>query len=132
MKSTIIRILTITAMLAVIAGAFVIDTLVPGISAWAYMAVAMLLGVAIMLVNARLQKKATDAATDERMGKLAGEAALFTYRIFMALAILATVVFFNLAGANPDFLLIGKTLFVVYMAVFAIYTAAYAIKKARG
>ena len=73
-----------------------------------------------------------DAATDERTNKIAGEAALFTYRIFMSLAILATVVFFNLAGENPDFAIIAKTLFVTYMAVLAIYAITYAIKKARG
>jgi uncharacterized membrane protein len=119
-------------MMAVIAGAFIVDALVPGISVWAYMAIAMLLGVAIMIMNARLQKKAVDAASDERTDKIAGEAALFTYRIFMALAILAMVVFFNLAVEKPEFVIIAKTLFVTYMTVLAIYAVTYAIKKARG
>lgn len=132
MKSVTIRIITVIAINVVIVGAFIVNAFVPGISAWAYMAVGLLAGAAIMLVNARLQKKTVDAIADERTEKIAGAAALFTYRIFMALAILAMVVFFNLASENPDFVIIAKTLFVTYMTVLAIYAVTYAIKKARG
>jgi len=120
-------------MAAIIAAAFIVEALVPGIPATAYIVAAVCAGAAFLVVGRRVFNDSTEVLSDERDERNDARATAFAFRLLTPVCMLAGMALGATAVDGSISQAVGRTLVAVGMAFLLIRGGAslYLDRKGR-